>query len=533
MAILTPEIIEQKKKLIAQRDSIQKLKRDNLIYHFTPGDIIYPNPKQQELLDAWLNPKYKTFTYIGVNQSGKTLMGPIIAFSVMLGEFPWSGVKVPLAYPDEPRNVLYVGQGWDSHIKTTVEPELKKWWPQSWGKIEAVASKNNQSVYATWILPSNGSKLVLMSNAQETITFEGGKWDVIIYDEPPDRDKRVAAARGLMKSRGRELFLATLVSKAWIHREVIKARLPGGSPDPSVCNIHTQYGDNISRCKCGEYIQSEDYIKDRYVGTCLKCGPVTDYLRFGLTVEGVQAYASKLKKNELAARVYEGIPIELTALVLPNFNRDIHLKKRIENIPLSWIFDIQIDFHPAKPWAILFMATAPKDFKYFTHFIEMKGGPVAVKDALVKFIRDHHMFVNSIGIDPLSKGDVNAHEEGESNTVFKILEEGLAAYGYELEVATKDKTTGIANFNDLLMTENEMPSIFVFDDLGPVISQFEDWMTDTKTMLPSKSEPDEWCELAYRLVLQDTKWFEHKERNVIDTKKNEAYNNNYDPLGRK
>ena len=525
----------QRKKLTPKLDSVQKLRQENLIYDFHPGGSIYPNPKQQELLDAWLNPQYKTFTYIGVNQSGKTLIGPIIAFSVMFGKYPWNDVKVPLAYPDQPRNVLYVGQGWESHIKMTVEPEIKRWWPQSWGAFDKVASKNNQGVYATWTLPTNGSKLFIMSNIQDTISFEGGKWDLIIYDEPPDRDNRVAASRGLMKSRGRELFLATLVSKAWIHREVIKARLPNGAPDPSVCNIHTQYGDNISRCKCGEYILNEDFVNEEYIGTCPKCGPVTDYLRFGLTVEGVQSYASKLKKNELAARIYEGIPIELTALVLPNFRREIHLRPRIENIPLSWIFDIQIDYHPAKPWAILFMATAPRDFKYFTHTIEMKGGPNAVKDALVKFIHDHHMYVNSIGIDPLSKGDPNAHdrEVGEANTVFSILEEGLAAYGYELTRATKDKTTGITMFNNLLMTENEMPGIFVFDDLGSVITQFEDWMFDQKTLLPSKKEPDEWCELAYRLVLQDTQWFDHIERNHIDNKKTEVYNDSYDPLGRK
>jgi hypothetical protein len=524
------EIDEEIKKLESQMEISNKLKRENLIYHFKAGDIIYPHPKQRELLAAWGDPRLKTFTYTGKNQGGKTMLGVIVAYAVMFGEWPWSGVKLPLAFPDEPRNVMYVGQGWETHIKTTVEPELKRWWPLHRGKISDVASKNNQSVYATWRDPVTKSMLQIMSNMQEAISFEGGKWDLIIWDEPPERANRVAAARGLMRSRGRELFVATLVYEAWIHREIIKARLPDGSPDPSVYNVLCEKYDNISRCKCGEYIETEDYIDNCYVGNCPKCGPVTDYFRYGLTMEGVRDYIGKLKKDEIAARI-DGRPSYLSGLVLPKLSRSIHTRPRLEKIPLNWIFDISIDFHPSKPWAILFMGTDPKNFKYLTHHISLRGGPNFVGDEIIKFITDRHLYVNSIEIDPLSKGDQQAHESTEAETTFRKLEAKLASYGYTLETASKDKTNGIAMVNDLLMTENEMPGLFIFEDMGPVIEQLEDWMFDEKTLLPSKKD-DEWCELTYRLVLRNTIWYDHQQRAAELHNRDSQDGNEYDPLKR-
>jgi hypothetical protein len=442
----------------------------NRIYHFCEGQIWRPNPAQAKLLEAWNDPEKKVFSFCGANRIGKTTLGVVIGLSVLFGEWPWSGVKIPFGHK-EPRKVRYIGQGWESHVKTVVEPELKKMWPKC---RQVDTKKNNQGVEALWKDMATGSTLEIMSNNQESDTFEGWSGDLIIWDEPPNRNNRIAAARGLVDRRGRELFVATLLKEAWIHREVIKARLPDGSPDLSVFNINADISVNVG---------------------------------YGLTQEGVDQFVKTLRKEEIEARI-KGKPSYLGNLVLPSFNRDVHAVNRFK-IPLNWITDISIDFHPSKPWAVLFESTAPKDFHYMCDYIHEKGNPKYIAEEIVRKIRTQEMFVNSITIDPLSKGDENAHIE--ADTVYKIMEKVFRSYGYKLETASKDKDNGISILNDSLLSENGMPSRYIFKDMGVVIEHLEDWMYDPETLKPSK-EKDDFCEVAYRIALRNTKWKDPYER---------------------
>lgn len=436
----------------------------NRIYHFCLGDIWTPNPPQVKLLEAWDNPEKKVFTFTGSNRLGKTTIGLIIAEAIMFGEWPWSGEKIPFIHK-EPRKVRYVGQGWESHIKTVVEPELKKMWP----KCRPVETKkNNQGVQAFWRDLATGSTLEIMSNNQDSDTFEGWSGDLVVWDEPPKRNNRVASARGLIDRQGRELFVATLLKEAWIHREIIKARLQDGNPDPSVFNIDADISANLG---------------------------------YGLTQEGIDQFIKTLKKEEIEARIH-GKPSYLGNLVLPPFDRDVHLVNRFK-IPLNANNDISIDFHPSKPWSVLFVSTLQNNFKYASYMINEKGNPKYIAEEIVRIIRANDLFVNSISIDPLAKGDENAHIQAE--TVYKIMEKVFRSYNYKLETASKDKDNGISLINDLLMTENEMPALFFFRDLGPVIEQVEDWMYDPETFKPSKKN-DDFCEVLYRIILKNTQW---------------------------
>ena len=512
------------------REAKAQIKKDNLIYVFKQGDVWCPNPLQQTLLDAWDDFLFKVFVFAGANRLGKTTIAVIIAYAVLFGEWPWSGKKIVFPHKD-PRLVLYVGQGWETHIQKVVEPELIKLWPKSRGAVSDVTKKNNQGIRAFWEDPLTHSQLHVASNNQESDAFEGPKWDLIIWDEPPDRSKRVSAARGLVDRNGRELFVATLVKEAWVHKEVIKARNEDGSPDKSVFHIDGDIYNNVSRCKCGAYIQRTITRDDGLiVGVCDDHGEQEEFDRRGLTLDGVNQFAKTLRKDERAARL-DGRPSYLADLVLKNFDRQRNCRPRLAHIPLNWVYDISIDFHPAKPWAVLFMGTDQKNFKYVTDRLELRGGPNAIGDEIIRFIEDKHMHVNSITIDPLSKGDSNAHEEHEANTTFAKLEAKLASYGYCLEVASKNKSAGIDAVNDLLFTENEMAALFIFEDLGDVIEQLEGWMLDPDTLLPSKKEADEWGELLYRLVLKNTQWFDHRDMgdNLLGPARDEEI---YDPLGR-
>jgi len=213
----------------ARRAQINAVFAENRIFAFNQRrNPDYPemreaNPPQRKLLEAWRNPAYKVFTYSGGNRIGKTTVGAIIAISTVLGEWPWSGERLTFPHK-EPRKVRYVGQAWESHIKAVVEPALDFWWPKS---VKVETKKNNQGVDYFWNAGRKGS-VEIMSNVQDSSVFEGWSGDLVVYDEPPKRDVRVAAARGLIDRQGRELFCMTLLKEAWIHREVIKATLPDG-----------------------------------------------------------------------------------------------------------------------------------------------------------------------------------------------------------------------------------------------------------------------------------------------------------------
>jgi hypothetical protein len=493
---------------------------------FNRIDSIIPIGSHQEVYDFEV-PIYHNYCAGGLIHHNTTI-GVVIGYSVMFGEWPWSGEKIPFPH-DDPRLVLYVGQGWEAHIQKVVEPELIKWWPKQRGDINKITKKNNQGVRFLWEDPVTRSQLHVASNFQESDTFEGPPWDLIIYDEPPKRENRVAAMRGLTDRAGRELFVMTMLKEAWIQREVIKARLENGNPDPSVFVVDGDIWDNVSRCLVcrGMITKLQRLPTGTFVAICEKCGPQIKYDHRGLTLEGVDQFAKGLKSNEKKARL-SGRPSYMDNVVLPNFDRSRNLKPRIEKIPLNWIFDISIDFHPSKPWAVLFMGTDPMGFKYFTHWMSFNGGPNFAGDEIIKYAHDRHMYINSITIDPLSKGDRQAHDEDEAATVFLKLEAKFESYGYTLETASKDKTNGISMLNDLFWTENEMAGLFIFDDLGTVIDQLENWMYNPDTLIAAKKD-DEACELAYRLVLKNTQWFDHRQ---ATREREEPPEKEFDPLGR-
>jgi hypothetical protein len=425
-----------------------------------------PNPKQADLLRGWFDPEKKVFTFTGGNRSGKSVAGTVILLSVLFGKTLWDDQRLPFMHR-RPRKVRYVGQGWESHIKAVVIPLLKFWWPKN---RPLDTKKNNQGVDAIWKDMATGGHLEIMSTSQSSDVFEGWEGDLVVYDEPPPREIRVACARGLVDRQGRELFGATLLKEAWIHREVIKARLPDGSPDMSVFNVTTSIWDNVG---------------------------------YGLTKEGIDQFARTLKPEERQARL-EGKPSYLSSLVFPRFQRDLHVKPAFK-IPLDAIVDISIDFHPSKKWAVVFLATFKNGYKYVFHEIWEHGNPKAIAEEIIRVVRNGSLRVGRCIIDPLAKsGELN------DSDVYTIMGDVLGAHNISLDTASKDKDNGIALVNNLLWTENEMPGIWFFDTCPMMIKQIEDLMfvTTEKDDTPKAQKiDDDFTECLYRLALLDTQWF--------------------------
>lgn len=464
LSIRAMELEAREAKVVKQ---IAQDKDDNAIFYFHT-----PNPPQEDLLYNWLDDYLKVFTFTGGNRSGKTTIGVILSFCVTFGFFPWNRNK--LKFPHRrPRKTRIVGQDWEKHIGQVVVPAMNKWWPS---KREVIKKKNNTGVEYLWTDVETGSTIEIMSNGQDSKLHEGWDGDLVYYDEPPKRDIRIANTRGLVDRNGRELFAMTLLNEAWVDKEVIKAMNPDGTPNQRIYNVHAEIYDNIG---------------------------------FGLTAEAVEIFAEKLKDDERDSRL-KGVPSYKAGLILPQFNRKTHLKTYKTDgkgnlvLPLDWIIDIAIDFHPSKPWDILFVATSSNGFKHVIFEISKNASWKVIGEDIIRYLKKWGCRVNNIVIDPLAKGDPNSDLKEES--VFDKLYDLFAPYNYRLATATKDKEGGIAMIEDLLWTENELAALLFSDKLRKTISQVEGWMYDDKGK-PLK-EDDDMPENLYRIILQDTEYTE-------------------------
>jgi hypothetical protein len=455
---------EQLKALEAKETELLRkmldYKLSNRIEFFTR-----PNPAQEKLLKAWDDETYKVFTFTGANRIGKTTIGTIIGLSALFGEYLWNGVKIPLPH-NRPRKVRYVGQDWEKQIRAVVVPELRKWWPAG---RELETKKNNNGVDAFWTDVTTGSTLEIMSNKQESELHEGWSGDLVIYDEPPRRNIRVANARGLIDNRGRELFCMTLLKEAWIDREVIKAVDERGRPDMSVFNINADIEVNIG---------------------------------YGITKEGVAQFAKTLTEDQKDARL-RGIPSYMSGLVYPQYDRRTHLVNRFE-VPFDWLVDAAIDIHPREKQAVLFIATAPDGRRYIINEIWGNGDGKWVGQQVARCAKINGYRMNRVIIDPLSKADKN-----NVNTVYDKVMEALWRAEILLETASKDKMSGLLLVRTHLKGPNNEPSLFIFNDLIRTIYEIEGYMYDKETQDPIDAD-DHMMENLYRLLLLGTVWYEMK-----------------------
>jgi len=466
------ELAAKETELLAKMVSY---KEANLIEFFNK-----PNPVQEKLLKAWDDPALKVFTFTGANRIGKTTIGTVIALSTLMGFWPWNNKK--LIFPHKkPRRVRYIGQDWEKQIKAVLIPELEKWWP---GVRDVKKKKNNAGVDSLWTDLITGSTLEIMSNLQESELHEGWSGDLVIYDEPPKRDIRVANARGLIDRKGRELFCMTLLKEPWVDREIIKAVDAEGRPDMSVFNVHGDISVNVG---------------------------------FGITQEGVDQFAKTLTEEERDARL-KGIPSYMSGLVYPQYDRREHLVERFQ-IPLDWVVDIAIDVHPREKQAVLFMAVSPNGLKYLVNEIWNYGDGTWVGEEIIRCCNMNAYRVNRIIIDPLSKSDSN-----NQSTVYEKVQKVLGAHGHPLETASKDKSSGILLIKNHLQGPNKQPSLYIFNDLIRTIFEIEGYMWDKETQKPMDKD-DHMMENLYRLTLLDTVWYEKDMWNEQDTSTFQGRNN--------
>jgi endogenous inhibitor of DNA gyrase (YacG/DUF329 family) len=438
----TEKLRELKTRKIELGKRMVEYRVGNLLEFFDKSPNPGPNPKQAQILEAFLDPSYLTFGMDGGNRLGKTFLLTTLGLSVVFGKYLWNNESLLHLFPHKyPRKVKYVGQGWHDHIQGVVIPQIRELWPA----VRVKETHGNGIITDTfWKDVQTGGTIEIQSNNQDTKEHEGWKGDLILYDEPPRREIYVANARGLVDRKGREVFAATLLAEPWIDKDVKKKVGKDGKPEKSVFWVSGTSYDNVG---------------------------------YGITKEGVDQLSAKLTDNERQARIF-GIPQYMQGLIYPQFSRKEHFFPWFP-VPLTWMVDIAIDIHPRERQAVLFVATDPRNDRYICDEVWDYGDGTWVGEQIVKKVNNNSYRVNRIVIDPLSKGDANNAE-----TTYQKVFNVLARYGFSLETASKDKDAGILEVKKHLRGPNNKPSIFLLDNCMRTLSEIEGYMWNKETNKP-------------------------------------------------
>jgi len=431
-------------------------------------EFFHPHPGQQPFFDALLDPTKRQFIFLGGNRSGKTTSAVAAGCSMVEGRFPWvpkpaklpppfriditptGEVKVTEAdgtvaiHPSNKAYELYrqrretdpaklrftgplkiriCGEDYEKAIGQVIVPKLEQFL-----RPELIASKrkNQAGVYNQWIL-NDGTTIDLLTYAQDSAMMEGWSGHIVIYDEPPPRSIYIANQRGLIDYNGITIFSMTPLKEPWIANELVNRV----NPSTFVHTVTTRENPHID-------------------------------------AKAIDSFEAQLSEDEKATRI-GGQFLHLQGLVFKEFKRSTHAIKRFD-IPKNWTVYVAIDTHPRTQQALLFLAVDPKERFYAVHEVFQHGTPDNVADWIIDFHDKIHPVHQAI-IEPGSQGDQNR-----GDTTFQIIDRKLAQSGIPLDLGSKDLAGGILITREALMSANQQPSLFVFDDLARLLFEFSTYV---------------------------------------------------------
>ena len=137
---------------------------------------------------------------------------------------------------------------------------------------------------------------------------------------------------------------------------------------------------------------------------------------------------------------------------LGDFNYDLHTCEEFK-IPTDWPIVPMIDFHPCIEQAVGFYAVDKPGWKYVVDEIWEHLSPEEIADEIIRRKISNAWRIERVFIDPYSKGDNKMMTNRMPNlqNAYSIIESKLMAHGILLDVALKDKSSGIANVKTWLM----------------------------------------------------------------------------------
>ena len=524
-------------------DRLERFKAENRVFFFKP----YPWQLEKALPAIRKN---NTTAIISSNKIGKSCLVINVLISWLLGYEPWQyvdkdepgavdvcghwyresslGIKPPV-------NIILTGEDWKLHIGRTLVPELKKWAPVGWYRTK----KNEQGVEYLWEFCDkdgnwdNPSTVTIMSYSQDDSLFESFRAQGAIFDEPPPRSKYKALSRGLLLDNGKTLLSLTPIKEAWILDDIVlSGRKDVGIvqdlcilDNPDLVNadnaILKPYLDKSQIDKYYELLLYEDKAKDKPVVD--KGQAAEKYLETIIPPKEQQEinklrilkFIKDIDPADVPPRVF-GKFKSLVGRVLKNFSSVMHMIKPFE-VPTDWPITVMIDFHLNVPQAISYWAVNPQNINYCVAETWDNLSADGMADDIIRKWKSG-LNIGKAFIDPLSKGDT-AYMRNQLGTsirdTFSILSDKLSKYNIVLQVASKDKNSGVLNIETGLKGANGLPVYFLFDTCARHLFEVQRWVFDDDGK-PAK-ENDHFMENWYRYTLTGAK-YEDYQINPIPTR---------------
>jgi hypothetical protein len=506
VAVVTPAMIEAQ-LMEAKAKKIELLEKVRIYRETHKLEEFVPHAKQQEFFAALQDKSFKTYVILGSNRSGKTEAAVASALSLALGRYPW--VKQPVAinreghssmriladkslrvsyhspdkstevfdFPDEKswkqwkRDQLNPFDAGGLRFKVPIKirmlaedmtaleqvqlPKFRKLCAPEW---VAAKKKNSFGLDVHWIF-HNGSVIDFLTYQQDTSMMEGWDGHVVLYDEPPPRDKYVANLRGLVDHGGISIFSMTPLKEPWIADELVNKN------DPSIYTSTMTIRDN-------PHISAKD----------------------------IETFAAALTDDEKETRL-EGKFLHLQGLVFKDFNKLTHVKPCREPPKDSTVY-CAIDPHARTPHALVFMWVDRRGNMFVCHDIFRNGTPDQIAEWVIQFHDSIH-HVEQVIIDPYSKGDQNRGE-----TTYEIVERLLADKGIPLDLGSKDLSSGILQVQECLKSRNGLASLFIDPSCERTIFEVQrivwaDWKgqgTDKEQMNKPVAKDNHMWENIRRLI---------------------------------
>lgn len=275
---------------------------------------------------------------IGGNRSAKSTKMVLEAGSFCVGcrpwyppDSPWFTEGLASRVRDKRVRVRFVVTNFETQLEEIMD-ELRKWWPSEWWSVVS-RNQHGHPNQIDWFPSHSGpaASWFFMSHRQSTADFEGIETDLVVWNEPPPRDKWTALHRGLVSSGGRSITGATPLTKSdWFWEEIITPNELGHNPDYFISyhsiwdNTHENGGYENQKCNAVRIFLDE----------------ITDPL-------------------ERSAREH-GAPMHLAGIILSNCNPPEHVIEPFD-LPFNCLIASAIDPAGTRPYAGLHIAYVPDD----------------------------------------------------------------------------------------------------------------------------------------------------------------------------
>lgn len=466
-------------------------------------ELFEPSPKQWDFIRAAA--KRRRGCFAG-NRFGKSTIGTVEDCSWLLGERPYIKEGDPLrrlGIPSHGVKGLVIAEDWDKvreiFTDDSSEDRLGKFFyylPRN--KISNI-KKTQTGVVCQFTVTNHidgrARESILTFETVKTFknspnSLESGDYDFIHGDEPFPEQMWKAVSRGLIDRNGAAWFLLTPLMFPWIY----DACVDGAAKDPNTWWwMDADMDDNpLLTDEAKELFLSQLDANER---ECRKSGKPLAYGRL------VYSYFQKAKHVwDVKAR---GLPAGWLWKTIKIGNEE----ERVPQPPAQYFCGYSIDPHPQTPHAVLFTAIAPTGQVFFYHERFKKSSISELADYV-------HQVLSGCRVGWQLCDPIAWIEDPETG---KCWADTLIANGLDVQEASKQKTVGIIQTNDLFKSDRP---VYVLSTLSVFLSEISKYFYDRDDKPIDKD--DHLMECMYRTVLHDDlKWRDYVVSEPVITPRDE------------